>query len=269
MAIFNGTYKQYDTLSDWIVGYDDCGTSAATNTYKIYRISDTATTSAVDWYDLCGKYDNATYGKIKKIKYEWADTTTIGNASNTYGTCPTWVEYEFEKKLIRPIDPRQRLREIIRQRTGPGIIVVDSKRRSIPTTQDVREIRARQTLARMVGPDRYRRFLKDGFITAHNRVSGLVYQIFTGHELTKVYENGKQIAKLCVVLKGSFAPTDTLIVRYLMCLNDEKRFWEIADQGSATRQFTDGLILPPSAQKAVEPPKPLTEIFEGIKQKVA
>jgi len=266
MALATTTWK-YGNGTDWMVDYD-CGTSA--ETYKLYKqgYSDAATTSAVNWYDLC---EYATYGKIKKInlKYEWVDTTTLGSSSNTYGTYPAWVEYEFEKKLARPIDPKQRLREIIRQRTGPGIIVVDSKRRSIRTTQDVREIRARQTLARMIGPDRFRRFLKDGFITAHNRTSGRVYQIFTGHELTKVYENGRQIAKLCVVLKGNFAPTDTLIVRYLMCLNDEKRFWEIADQGSATRQYTGGLILPPSVQKEVEAPKPLTEIFEGIKQKVA
>ncbi|MGQ4828621.1 hypothetical protein, partial [Enterococcus faecalis] len=39
---------------------------------------------------------------------------------------------------------------------------------------------------------------------------------------------GKQLDRLCVVLKGEYTPTDSLIVRYLMIMNDEENFKKIA-----------------------------------------
>tara|TARA_Y100000034_G_C6761153_1_gene339025 strand:- start:415 stop:753 length:339 start_codon:yes stop_codon:yes gene_type:complete len=74
---------------------------------------------------------------------------------------------------------------------------------------------------------KFRAFLKNGFISVRAK-SGKVYQIFPGHDITCVFEQGKMIERLCVVLKGNFPPTDQLIVRYLILLNDEEKFRSIA-----------------------------------------
>lgn len=227
--------------------------------------SDTATNAWISY----GDSDSWKVNNCKVYTWPTADCTTLGNHGwreiQTYGTGTV----KYYKTRFVPLDPKERLRQIIRERSGPGIIVIESKRRRpLGWSIDVREKRARATLARMIGRDRYRRFLKDGFVTARNRTSGKVYQIFTGSELTKVYENGRCIASLCVVLKGGFPATDSLIVRYLMVLNDEKRFWEIAYKGTATREYSGPLHLP-AQPKIIEAPKPLTEIYAAMKEKAA
>jgi hypothetical protein len=90
-------------------------------------------------------------------------------------------------------------------------------------TTDIRETRARETLKRVLGDDKFKRFLKHGFVSVRAK-SGLVYQIFPAHGITNVYRDGEHIERLCVVLRGSFPPTDSLIMRYLLILNDERDF---------------------------------------------
>lgn len=162
---------------------------------------------------------------------ETADTTTTGCSWKTLATNGIWYsigdgtsDWQIHKYLPTP---QERLRDIIRKRHAPGIIVVESKRPMSPTP-DIREQRARETLCRLIGQERFMRFLKQGFISARNRRSGKVYQIFPGHGITRVFENGNLIARLCVVLKGDFPPTDSIIVRYLMALNDEEQLWALA-----------------------------------------
>ena len=121
-----------------------------------------------------------------------------------------------------PIPASDRLRDMIRQRQAPAIIV-SNRRRPMETTNQLNELRARATLRRVLGDDQFRRFLKNGFITVR-ALSGKIYQIYPGHGMTMVWQNGKPIEKLCVVLSGNFPPTDSMIMRYLMILNDEDDF---------------------------------------------
>ena len=88
----------------------------------------------------------------------------------------------------------------------------------MPLSVDIREQRARETLMRLIGQERYFKFLKTGFVSAFNRVSGRVYQIFPGNGITKVFENGQLTARLCVVLNQDFPPTDSIIMRYLLAI---------------------------------------------------
>lgn len=110
--------------------------------------------------------------------------------------------------------------DIIRGRHAPVIL---TSRRSIAVAADAREIRARETLRRVLGEEKFKRFLKHGFVSVRAK-SGLVYQIFPGHDMTNVYRDGQRTERLCVVLSGSFPPTDSLIMRYLLILNDERDF---------------------------------------------
>lgn len=186
------------------INYD----SAATN---VIRVDDWVETNI--YVDTCygnsGTTSNAiSYNyRVKKRTQMWSES---GN----------WFIGEH-KHVARPLKtPSDRLREIIQTRQAPMVIV---SRKPILTPQDDREIRARETLLRVIGADKFQKFLKDGFVSVRAK-SGMVYQIFPGHGVTAVYRDGEQIERLCVVLKGDFPPTDSLIMRYLIILNDEARF---------------------------------------------
>jgi FlaA1/EpsC-like NDP-sugar epimerase len=63
------------------------------------------------------------------------------------------------------------------------------------------------------------------------------------------------VDRLCVILKGNFTPTDSLMMRYLMLLNDEAEFRKYAiKQGKSVTVF----------QKKVEVARPLTEIYKEL-----
>ena len=121
---------------------------------------------------------------------------------------------------------------------------------------DIREQRARATLRRVVGDAKFRSFLKTGFVTVQGP-SGLTYQIFPGHGITRVFDHGKPVERLCVVLRGDFAPTDSVITRFLMLLNDEAQFRSLAIRSN----FSNIRRALPEADL-----RPLLEIFSGMKQ---
>jgi hypothetical protein len=156
----------------------------------------------------------------------------VGRNDTTY-----WCSYEWPD-ISRKKPPGSRLREIIQARQGPVIITT---RVAMPIPQDVREMRARETLHRVLGDDKFRRFLKTGFVSVRAK-SGLIYQIFPGHGITKVFRDGQQIERLCVVLRGNFPPTDSLIMRYLLILNDENKFRSYAVKHSVTKPSTPAEI---------------------------
>ena len=120
--------------------------------------------------------------------------------------------------------PAERLRAAMRERMSPAIHI---KSRFLQSTTDEREMRARETLRRVIGNQQFFRFLKQGFITARGK-SGVIYQIFPGHTMTIVWHKGKMVEKLCVYLPG-FPDTDQLIMRYLMALNNESQLRSLSN----------------------------------------
>lgn len=149
---------------------------------------------------------------------------------------------------------RRRLREIMKSRCFPGILIKNPSRRPLPSPEDIREQRARETLRRIIGEKLWTQFLRKGFIQVRGK-SGRYYQIFPSKNFTKVFQDGTLIERLCVVLKGNFPPTDSLIVRYLMILNDEENFWSVA-----IKQGKKGLY---PAQTNNQSTLPLTEIYRN------
>lgn len=130
------------------------------------------------------------------------------------------------------IPPEERMRRIIQERMAPIVIIRGKKRESLSIAIDEREERARQTLRRIIGQQAFRKFIRDGFITVVSK-SGLTYRIYPGHGMTDVYDRGIMVERLCVVLQGRFPPTDSLIMRYLLILNDEGEFSKYAVKHSA------------------------------------
>jgi len=202
-----------------------------------------------NWYG----YNNTDGGTVNfDIRYEdgtatnaLAYPTTIGSSGTTYrllygsgaatATIPTigiYYNTSVPGYFATPAKTlEQRIKELLRQRIAPPIY---THAKPLGFTKDLREIRARETLHRVLGDDRYKSFLKKGFISVIAK-SGLIYQIFPGHDFTKVYNRGIMVDRYCVVLQGGFPPTDSLIMRYLMILNNEEQFKSYAIKHGAVQ----------------------------------
>jgi len=155
--------------------------------------------------------------------------------------------------------PEERLKEILQARQAPMIV---GSRKSIQVTADEREQRARDTLRRVLGESKFRTFIKQGFVSVKAK-SGKVYQIFPGHGITCVYDQGQMVERLCVVLTGNFPPTDSLIMRYIMILNNEAQF-----RSFAVKHGVEGYQRQKQATATVDD-RPLSEIFKELKSRGA
>ena len=227
------------------------------------------TTSALD---LCLPYrdiSSAATSEYKTIKYTGIDTgynyiykKEIYNTNNKIydynnniytGTITTNTDYQWDwKTVVQTVDPTSLMRGIIQSRMAPRIITSRTPMRR----PDAREIRARETLKLILTDEEYRGFLKNGFVSIVAK-SGLIYQVFPGHGITCVYDRGKMIERLCVVLRGDYTETDSVIMRCLLILNDEAEFKKHAiKHGSISRQ--------PMEVAAVDD-RPLTELFQGLR----
>jgi hypothetical protein len=180
-----------------------------------------------------------------------------GTAGTTYIAQGNNVQFRFitttEGYAVPvPKTAGDRLREILDTRMAPNII---SSCRPLGFTKDEREMRARETLRRVLGEQKFKDFIRRGSISVRAK-SGKVYQIFPGHDFTKVYDSGKLVDRLCVVLQGNFPPTDSLIMRYLMILNNEKQFRSYAIKHGVS---TPTLPITPDQRS-------LVEIFKELKQ---
>lgn len=224
--------------------------------YNNYYIDQGTGTAATSYHQLLNyiqpqyfKPDKWSYDLAHK-EYEFFANSGTANDTVTYrwardGEYTTWAEPVV-------VAPGDRLRQIIRDRMAPAIRV----RRSLEIPMDVREIRARETLKRIIGDKAFRRFIRDGFITVVPK-SGLTYRIYPGHGITEVYDRGIMVERLCVVLQGSFPPTDSLIMRYLLILNDEGEFSKYAIKHSV--RSSKSLVFP------AEEVQPLVETWAKLK----
>lgn len=142
--------------------------------------------------------------------------TTENSRSFTTGSATgiNWISFT-------PPTREEQLRQMLKQKLTPQILF---KRNGLSIPLKDPEKRARETLKNIVGEDRFKRYLKHGFLTLKGK-SGLIYQIFPGHEMTKVWKNGEFIEKMCVVfVDSSVPPTDSVIMRMLVILDDEDAF---------------------------------------------
>jgi hypothetical protein len=223
--------------------YYDASTSSS---YSVYTLTTAdATTIQDQWIrNIVTDYrkKNSTTGWY--IGEDYTSTTT----NNNYWVDDEWRVYKSQ--IVQPT-PSERLRGIIQSRQAPLII---GTRKPVQLTKDPKEVRARETLLRVLGEDKFRGFLRNGFVSVRGK-SGKVYQIFPGHDITKVYQNGQMVERLCVVLSGSFPPTDALIMRFLLILNDEEEFRSYAIKHSVTPRRRNEIVVDM---------RPLPEIYKSL-----
>lgn len=183
--------------------------------------------------------------------------------NNLYDDNTVTYKYDFDDSKIgsfvwrSPVSPIDRMREIIRSRKAPAIIVRPGL---VAHPVDQREVRARETLRMLIGEDEYRMFLKRGFVSLRAK-SGLVYQIFPGDKHTPVWKNGQIVEELCAVLTGGFTPTDSIIMRYLLITNDEADFRKRCNTWSAK--------TPQHTREADVDTRPLPLILSDLKKQAA
>ncbi len=237
------------TANNWFK--DDLGTGCYGNDYKETEKYSNYKDYGTGHITVGGSSNLYLSSNSSSIEYIPYDTGTgINSSISNYQliedkTCDarnsTVYDFEWGSSAwdLKPqLSPIARLRQIIRERYAPAVI----SKRSLPKASDIREMRARQTLHRIVGDEQFRSFFKNGFITLKAK-SGLVYQMFTGHQNTRVYKNGQIIEYMCIVLRGSFPPTDELIMRYLLLLNDEGRFCDVAVHSRPYQFYPKGLKI--------------------------
>ncbi len=253
----------------YYMGYDTAG-SAAIYTYGHDWIDATSTGDSwkhfkyiqpkikkLECNTLNSLYYNIDKKSIKYTKWGMNDWYACDNSSTTSASWIWGSNDPYWSSPAPPIPVSDRLRDMIRQRQAPAIIV-PNRRRPMEMTNQLNELRARATLRRVLGDDQFRRFLKNGFITVR-ALSGKIYQIYPGHGMTVVWQYGKPIEKLCVVLSGNFPPTDSMIMRYLMILNDEDDFRSRANVFNAP----SNTVTPASVNP--DHTTPLPELFRKLK----
>jgi hypothetical protein len=271
MITASSNYLWTQPATDLTITANDSDTySIASNIY-----SDVGTTTVIhvddnktSWYekipDSSSEYTSSSsgYGPLTWKPTKIEGTLNVWGTSGTINiSVPATVIINGSDKYVISRSPKDRLKEILRSRRMPLITTRRQESfhpaKPIGHTKDIRELRARETLRRVIGDQKYRGFLKNGFITVRAK-SGLIYQIFSGHGVTAVYDMGEMVERLCVVLNDNFPPTDQLIMRYLLILNDEADFRSHANKHSLFRRNP----LPPA--KIVDD-RPLTEIYKELK----
>lgn len=231
--------------------YNNSSSATATIPWGNYgNYKDNNITTNSDWrlFD----YNGTSTSNSVNFKEYVVDVSKSLWCSDNYECDNTWV---FSGNLTLTKSPQERLREMIQSRQAPAI---HCSRKALNPVASIEEMRARDMLRRVIGHDKFRDFMRNGFLSVMAK-SGKVYQIFPGQDFTNVFLNGEKIEKLCVVLRGKFPPTDSLIMRYLLILNDEQDFRSYAIQH---RVYPSGVVR---ATLPAEPMKSLPELFRGLK----
>lgn len=128
------------------------------------------------------------------------------------------------------LDPKERKRQELLRRRMEKIPQLRVTRFGLGLPETVAEAKARELLRSFIGGERFRRYLKDGFITVKSPRTGLIYQIFPGHKSVIVRDKGRRTASCCIVFKDhDLPPTDWVVMRLSLIVADETTFYEKAN----------------------------------------
>jgi len=230
------------------------GIGDVTSTTTSYRIESTNITNHYT-YGMEWEIGSTTTSTSTSTTTSYHDFDTYSNAQRVVvrdGAVVQWDTVYLDPETFIPYyknkSPQDRLKDIIASRQAPAF---HRQRRNawdrwgspyhmpLDMVKDVKELRARETLRSVIGENKYKSFLKKGFVSVQNPKSKRIYQIYPGHDLTFVYEKGIMIERLCVHLRQGFPPTDSLIVRYLMAINNEEQLWKLANKHGPIARVTN------------------------------
>jgi hypothetical protein len=242
-GVGTGGIVQAATDSIWLKvenGWDNFGEPCKSKVLEWKMVSDSCATTTNNYATTTNNYG------WKECVSNYTTIDLVIDVGGGGGRCSIYLKPK--------LNPASRLRQMIASRQAP-MIITSKNRNPLRVAADIREERARETLRRVLGESKYRNYVSNGFVSVKAK-SGLVYQIFPGHGVSCIFDRGKMVERLCVVLKGDFPPTDSLIMRYLMILNNEQQFRGYGIPHSVSQ-------VPRQTPKIDQ--RPLTEIFAEIK----
>ena len=212
------------------------GTTAGSSWRMWQPVATQTQTMGINPWGINPYWQTSTASNTNWVAVDWG--TSIGN--DLLAAAQLWYRNYATGNwtAIPPKSPTERLREIIRARQAP--LYLPSHRKLLLPTDDARELRARATFRRIVGEHNWRSYCARGYVSVQG-ASGKVYQIFAGHDVTRVYDQGRLIERLCIVLRGDYPPTDSILMRYVMVLSDEAGFRKQANRTVCSGENPDGV----------------------------
>jgi len=217
-------------------GYYWADCTASTN--QEYTVGSYITVGATtaSWITNIVYNNSTTNGYVYTTPWE-QDATTAYAAANITWLPPTARMLKLEKLKNQISD------HTIYRRIGVG------------KAGNVAEERSRESLKAIIGLDRYKKYLKDGFVMIHSPL-GKFYQVFPGHKMTEFKEDGKVTKeRLCIVFKDKdLPPTDVLIMRMMMILGDEEGLRKIANIHAVAPAYENAGIW-----NQIAPPIPMVQ----------
>jgi hypothetical protein len=212
------TYTGNDWYKKNTIQYSNESITDATETIGLedlsrYVVKWTAGSDSSTTYISNGNYvpDNGTGVYTPAVtEWEWhAGTETIA--------WPT-TNVEWYAKRIEDMSVKERLQKKI------PYIATPYRKRSGMGECNMEESKARELLLRFIGPKKFSRYIRDGFIT-FKAPSGKTYQIFSGSGHTIVRKDGQIVEKLCLCIKNhKIPPTDSVVMRLLLLEHSEDSF---------------------------------------------
>jgi len=217
------TYSYLSTSSSTITSSGGCGT-ACSDSYEYNTIGHTTNG---------GNYVTISYVSSIATATPTNYSSYIGAINNAYaGSTYSSDTFQFIHKLggcyssdLSAYDPKKVKREVLRLKIrtsmGPHVAAHCLGR---PANEE--EGRARKLLLSLVGEERYRMYLRRGFVVEQGK-SGLRYKIKPGHSMVEVLhprKDGKffKFRSLCIQPKiGGLPSTDAVIMRLLLVRHDE------------------------------------------------
>jgi len=226
--------------------------SATSSTYDAWTtVAPNTITWSTNKYNYTNDYnttDNYTWSTASDnwLHHYDGDTGTLSLTSKLIG-----LGYRNSK----PKTAQEKLQEIIQARHTPAI---HTNRQVMRVSADPREVKAHDTLQLLIGPQRYRQFLKNGYVTIHSQQNGKTYQVYPGTKFTHVYDHGKREQDLCIYLAHDFPPTDQLIAKILLIQTDPNHYHRIANKHRPSQKS----ILAPLPASTLS----LPEIYKELKK---
>jgi hypothetical protein len=165
----------------------------------------------------------------------WVDGEIVFEGGIVLEGNEDWIPTISGNWVPKKLSPEEKLKRKIRDQLEPVLSGEDGRpfratdRSADFSTVQQNEIVALHLLRKMLDRDRWRKYLKYGFVDVQGK-SGMTYQILRGQAHVRVFKQGVKVCELCVKLRNrAMPPTDEVITRMILAECDEADLWKRAN----------------------------------------
>lgn len=213
--------------------------------------TDTITVPASSiYYEDTGLYYDDTVTNGTPATQVWVNGDILFDGEVILESGHRWIPTITGNWVLKKLTPEEKLKRKIREQLEPVLSGEDGRPfRATDRSADFsavqqNEIVALHLLRKMLDRDRWRKYLKYGFVDVQGK-SGMTYQILRGQAHVRVFKRGVKVCELCVKLRNhAMPPTDEVITRMILAECDEADLWKRANAYmtsgfSKPRSYTD------------------------------